>query len=66
MQVVKRMDANSVKEIDKSLKNKWNWAWLEKKVIDTGTVFRKSKWMNGSVDSILGDFARKVRKRKKY
>ena len=31
---VERKDSCSVKDIDKSIKHKWNWSWMEKSADD--------------------------------
>lgn len=63
IQVIERKNANTIKEINKSLKDKLNLALLEKKAV-TGKVLPESKWTNGSVDGILGHFVRKEIKKK--
>ena len=44
------------------VKNKcWSWSWLEKKIVlDIKTILPKSQWTSGPVETILGDFTRKV------
>ena len=43
------------------VKNKWSWSWLEKKnVLDIKKILPKSQWTSGPVETILGDFTRKV------
>ena len=60
-EILDRKDAQVVKEIDISVKNKWNWTWLEKKlVVDIGKILPKTKWTKGPVDTALSDFVRKV------
>ena len=43
------------------VKNKWSWSWLEKKIVlDIKKILPKSQWTSGPVETILGDFTRKV------
>ena len=43
------------------VKNKWSSSWLEKKIVlDIKKILPKSQWTSGPVETILGDFTRKV------
>ena len=43
------------------VKNKWSWSWLKKKIVlDINKILPKSQWTSGPVETILGDFTRKV------
>ena len=43
------------------VKNKWSWSWLEKKIVYyIKKILPKSQWTSGPVETILGDFTRKV------
>lgn len=52
MSVLERKDASRVKEIDKHIKNKFRWDWLEREIVDT--VGKKE------VTTLFCDFIRKI------
>ena len=59
--IIQNDDANTAKVIDAKVKNKWSWSWLEKKIVlDIKKILPKSQWTSGPVETILGDFTRKV------
>ena len=42
--IVDRNDNIAVKKIDKGVRNKWNWAWIEKKIsVHIGKTLPKDK-----------------------
>ena len=56
-----RSDKSAVQQLEKAVRNKWSWAWMEKKLsINISATLPKSNWTNGPVDVSLGDFIKKV------
>ena len=55
--VLVRGNEASLKEVEASVKNKFNWSWLEKGVESTLTINGKKE-----VKCYLGDFIRKIDK----
>ena len=57
--IIDREDESTARDLDKGVKNKWKWSWIEKQVhLDISKVV--SRWKLGLVKHSLRDCIRKV------
>lgn len=59
--VIKRTDEAVVRRVDNTVKNKWQWSWVEKTCkINIAECLPEVGWKGGVLENNFSDFIRKV------